>query len=508
MATLEEDAYFQELEKALANTAPNFSTNQDLLDYVTLEHGCIPSSDVSSPEQVASPEVILGTPDVSSPDSDFDVFMDVPNGSVVSLFPLKDEVSVPPVQSSLKNSSSSQPSRPRKRQASELEAQTITQAEFRQLSGTRADSLAHLPAEEQKRLKKQQRSVFPTLVALTTFRMIKNRESAQVSRLRRKLYMEELERQVEELSNGTKALKEQVQKLQTENSELKDENLALDNEIRYLRKYIDERIESKNRSLTSAKAAGVCLLMVLFSFGLFMQPQNPALDLVSRFGCITTVLRTHLCRGTSRTLQSFSLPHAQEVKYLPDTHQQPSFLNPQAEKANSDPGKMDVSKETALIPVPERGNSELTKYVSKSLESNAFKRRPQRSYLAEAEQPRRKKSHKIHISGGSGDVRQHSVVKKHTPDHGAHPNSSEPVNILCADVKEILTSEDGGIQNYLLADDKPASPPIISFYVPSASLGLSDGFSGGENSLLEITCRLLHVAVHSPLQLENSSSAY
>jgi len=481
MATLEEDAYFQELEKALANTAPNFSTNQDLLDYVTLEHGCIPSSDVSSPEQVASPEVILGTPDVSSPDSDFDVFMDVPNGSVVSLFPLKDEVSVPPVQSSLKNSSSSQPSRPRKRQASELEAQTITQAEFRQLSGTRADSLAHLPAEEQKRLKKQQR-------------MIKNRESAQVSRLRRKLYMEELERQVEELSNGTKALKEQVQKLQTENSELKDENLALDNEIRYLRKYIDERIESKNRSLTSAKAAGVCLLMVLFSFGLFMQPQNPALDLVSR--------------GTSRTLQSFSLPHAQEVKYLPDTHQQPSFLNPQAEKANSYPGKMDVSKETALIPVPERGNSELTKYVSKSLESNAFKRRPQRSYLAEAEQPRRKKSHKIHISGGSGDVRQHSVVKKHTPDHGAHPNSSEPVNILCADVKEILTSEDGGIQNYLLADDKPASPPIISFYVPSASLGLSDGFSGGENSLLEITCRLLHVAVHSPLQLENSSSAY
>lgn len=481
MATLEEDAYFQELEKALANTAPNFSTNQDLLDYVALEHGCIPSSDVSSPEQVASPEVILGTPDVSSPDSDFDVFMDVPNGSVVSLFPLKDEVSVPPVQSSLKNSSSSQPSRPRKRQASELEAQTITQAEFRQLSGTRADSLAHLPAEEQKRLKKQQR-------------MIKNRESAQVSRLRRKLYMEELERQVEELSNGTKALKEQVQKLQTENSELKDENLALDNEIRYLRKYIDERIESKNRSLTSAKAAGVCLLMVLFSFGLFMQPQNPALDLVSR--------------GTSRTLQSFSLPHAQEVKYLPDTHQQPSFLNPQAEKANSYPGKMDVSKETALIPVPERGNSELTKYVSKSLESNAFKRRPQRSYLAEAEQPRRKKSHKIHISGGSGDVRQHSVVKKHTPDHGAHPNSSEPVNILCADVKEILTSEDGGIQNYLLADDKPASPPIISFYVPSASLGLSDGFSGGENSLLEITCRLLHVAVHSPLQLENSSSAY
>lgn len=97
-------------------------------------------------------------------------------------------------------------------------------------------------------------------------RLIKNRESAQKSRMRKKMYIEDLETKVKSLA--------------THNDILLQENNALKEEITYLTKFInktpglaEEIAHSRPKGtvppIRNVKAAGVCLLIVLFSFGLF-----------------------------------------------------------------------------------------------------------------------------------------------------------------------------------------------------------------------------------------------
>jgi hypothetical protein len=110
--------------------------------------------------------------------------------------------------------------------------------------------------EEERHVKRQRSSLN---------RLIKNRESAQKSRLRKKMYIEDLETKVKSLA--------------THNDMLLQENNTLKEEINYLTKFInktpglaEEIAQSRPRGtapIRNVKAAGVCLLIVLFSFGLF-----------------------------------------------------------------------------------------------------------------------------------------------------------------------------------------------------------------------------------------------
>jgi hypothetical protein len=97
-------------------------------------------------------------------------------------------------------------------------------------------------------------------------RLIKNRESAQKSRMRKKMYIEDLETKVKSLASH--------------NDILLQENNALKEEITYLTKFInktpglaEEIAHSRPKGtvppIRNVKAAGVCLLIVLFSFGLY-----------------------------------------------------------------------------------------------------------------------------------------------------------------------------------------------------------------------------------------------
>lgn len=110
--------------------------------------------------------------------------------------------------------------------------------------------------EEERHVKRQRSSLN---------RLIKNRESAQKSRLRKKMYIEDLETKVKSLA--------------THNDMLLQENNTLKEEINYLTKFInktpglaEEIAQSRPKGtapIRNVKAAGVCLLIVLFSFGLF-----------------------------------------------------------------------------------------------------------------------------------------------------------------------------------------------------------------------------------------------
>lgn len=90
---------------------------------------------------------------------------------------------------------------------------------------------------------------------------MKNRESAQLSRQRRKVYVEELEKKVAQLQRTTdEALKK--------NATLSKENVALREEVTRLTMQLKAAQGRPISSSKSAKAAGVCLLVVLFSFGI------------------------------------------------------------------------------------------------------------------------------------------------------------------------------------------------------------------------------------------------
>jgi hypothetical protein len=106
-------------------------------------------------------------------------------------------------------------------------------------------------------------------------RLIKNRESAQASRQRKKLHMDQLERKVKELSSENTSLKENIATLCSENNQLK-QHVALLNEV--VKKSMGTDLFSRGYNFMNTMAnpkqylqmnpTGVVLMIVLFSFGI------------------------------------------------------------------------------------------------------------------------------------------------------------------------------------------------------------------------------------------------
>lgn len=92
-------------------------------------------------------------------------------------------------------------------------------------------------------------------------RLMKNRESAQLSRQRKKVYVEELEKKVAQLQRSNDDLAKK-------NAVLTKDNVALREEVVRLAQQLRGGQPRPLSASKSAKAAGVCLLVVLFSFGI------------------------------------------------------------------------------------------------------------------------------------------------------------------------------------------------------------------------------------------------
>jgi len=125
-----------------------------------------------------------------------------------------------------------------------------------------------LTPEEDRMLKRQKR-------------LIKNRESAQLSRLRKKIYIEELERKVYAISAENKALQDEVMYLR---NMVKQLGATPPNMIPH-QQQPSSSVNLFSPALTnklhqkSVGTAGVCLLIILFSFGLFFNNVNdPTVD--------------------------------------------------------------------------------------------------------------------------------------------------------------------------------------------------------------------------------------
>jgi len=104
-------------------------------------------------------------------------------------------------------------------------------------------------------------------------RLIKNRESAQLSRQRKKQYMEELERKVENLTNNNDVIMDELTSIRADKKKLEEEVTFLRNLIKHSPSMT--AAEKKDAlSPRNMKAAGVCLLIMLFSFGIVSQRLN------------------------------------------------------------------------------------------------------------------------------------------------------------------------------------------------------------------------------------------
>eukprot|EP01089_Gocevia_fonbrunei_P006425 TRINITY_DN1709_c0_g1_i1.p1 TRINITY_DN1709_c0_g1~~TRINITY_DN1709_c0_g1_i1.p1 ORF type:complete len:502 (-),score=156.51 TRINITY_DN1709_c0_g1_i1:26-1531(-) len=219
-------------------------------------------------------------------------------GSSTDSSPLTISDSSPPTHSKKTKSSAAAASsskRPRKRSRKENMAPTavtLPREQLLKLTSSELDTYAEnirtvrpLTSEEEKDIRRQRR-------------LIKNRESASLSRQRRKNHLAELEANVNALTDENDVLKQEVKDLRSENSNLKEE-------VKKLRKIIEQEDETGNydsendgtkistlskianafaiqkKAPNTVKNAGVYLLVLLLSFGVFFNANmNPELSTV------------------------------------------------------------------------------------------------------------------------------------------------------------------------------------------------------------------------------------
>lgn len=176
-------------------------------------------------------------------------------------------------------------------------------------------------------------------------RLIKNRESAQLSRIRKKQYMDELEKRVSVLHENTTRLEWRVEELQLENSMLRDDNgylrelvstqpgyvehlrardSARQQEYQQQRTRLQEQ-RARNSAIapsgstvrqqqaaSSMKAANVCLLIVIFAFGLFINSPDATSTILGPKNIV--FVRDHSARSLTG-LDVTQLPHVNPTQY-------------------------------------------------------------------------------------------------------------------------------------------------------------------------------------------------
>jgi regulator of replication initiation timing len=168
-------------------------------------------------------------------------------------------------------------------------------------------------------------------------RLIKNRESAQLSRIRKKQHVDELERTVSGLQEASTQLEWRLEELQLENTVLRDDNSYLRELISTQPSYVEHmrardsarqleyqqqraRLQEQQRAraasttahrqqqAASIKAANVCLLIIIFAFGLFINSPDATSTILGPKNIV--FVRDNSARSLTglEAAQSFSTP--------------------------------------------------------------------------------------------------------------------------------------------------------------------------------------------------------
>jgi len=327
-----------------------------------------------------------------------------------------------------------------------------------------------LTSEERKELKRQRR-------------LIKNRESAQASRQRKKNYMETLEQQVANLNGENNRLREHITALSTENKSLKDEVIYLHDMIKKTpglstlftagANYMASFSKGQQNLSANVKSAGLCLMILLFSFGLFfnnMQPQQQQALPWDRTGreAIPEVVPSS---NRLSKLEDSTFKLAGNEKELVNVLSEQEFNTERLERAYKTRHAPKEARITEVAPVTQAApQTKNNNNAAQSTESHGVKRK--RSEVKE--------------SKPIDDIKSQISAWK--------PNTTY---LMCNDIQQVVPPEN-------VPRDANA-PLLIAFLLPSDSFNGTTSIGQENNGMLEVTCQVIDVNILP--QLSNSQSS-
>ena len=323
---------------------------------------------------------------------------------------------------------------------------TLTSLKLEEIAQQLADTRP-LTSEEEKHLKRQRR-------------LIKNRESAQLSRQKRKQYVEELESRVKALLNETEQLRSKVQESNQKTQKLEQQVVYLQSLVKQGHTAVSQDTKGFNKHSTAT--AGLCMFVILFSFGLFFTaspiagPQAAlAFNRPPRYassGRFITTSLTFLCSAyTGRTLAGLPAIEAPPAKELTAkrTAEEASVEYPAPKRAR-------ISEESQEVSWLGKEDGWETSRSAKTVTSNGGKT----SQLI---------------------VRPPGFVKE-------KPTNS--TYIFCSEAHEVSSP---------IVRSEQGSASVITLLLPASALNgsipVENFVDDPENSLFEVSCQVLNIAV-------------
>jgi regulator of replication initiation timing len=290
-------------------------------------------------------------------------------------------------------------------------------------------------------------------------RLVKNRESAQASRLRKKNYIDDLEHRVSLLQSENSNLRQNISSLHNENTQLKSEVVYLKGVVNngglskvlsqgatFFSKLSQQQQQQQQGGKPSvpaitARSAGVVLMVVLFSVGLMFNSQgvaNNALPFKSAF---------HEAKP-GRVLN--------HVNYKPTS---------------------EVRDVLAVLEESDAPTQRIRQLVEKQ---RAMPDSDSHKILDERRAPKQLEARPAAMESNSKDSSDASPITDWKPN---------TTYLLCPDVQKLTPPTD--------IKSDPSLPSQISLLIPAHSLavgaGDSDNGSGRADTLLEVTCRVVDI---------------
>eukprot|EP01132_Coremiostelium_polycephalum_P010895 gene10895-13350_t len=436
------------------------------------------------------------------------------------------------VKSPLINSTNSTPTKdenkkPSKKRTTESRIQNIvhplSREELLKLTGKEPVKIVESPTntpDDEKTVKKQRR-------------LIKNRESAQLSRMRKKIYIEDLEKKIGDLTEDNNSLREEVLYLQgiikqlagpnsnsiLQNSPVNNQqqqssstsmSLDIGNSNNNNNNNVNSNINNRSKNV---KAASVCLLIIFFSFGVFFnQPTNPTFSnsLSSSNGRALAPFESE--RTTTHSLLTLNEDPSTEPSIPPQSPLQSTISVPSSPVISPVPSSPSLSLSSDLVL-----NVATTTTTNKQNNNINTKKRS----IKEESGDHHKKRMKIIPEGGHNDHyedppndgghhQQHLLGSSVTsPDLRIIESPSHSSYIICSDQPRLISNNITQTTESIL-NSNSSSPLTIGLLLPADSLGnsiVTNQLLNGsplDRSILEISCQVQNIRVWNPVSVESS----
>lgn len=314
-------------------------------------------------------------------------------------------------------------------------------------------------------------------------RLIKNRESAQLSRMRKKIYIDDLERKVTALTQENEMLTKKVASLVGDNKLLTEQVNRLESMLKQSqRRTAATTAATTNKNL---KTAGVCMLMILFSFGLFfnLKGGDKYREQFHVGRMLTSIEDTQSTVPTSGSFGSSS-SSSEHSAVIPQRNL--PRKRPSEEKEGTGKGPMLKKREASDgSPVAPR------KKVIKIQNTDEIEMVPEAG-LVPVSHPQVPAA--VEASAGLPQLSR-PIVRR--PDTN-YIYCSEPQNVFADSSRR---DESGRVINQ----------PLVSLLMPANHLNATFNAGGyesddvGTHALLEITCQIMNINVYPVIPLANQT---